>query len=110
MKTARRTPVRRPAYSTPNGESQLSSGEIDDSGTLSKMSRTKTAPAKSSRIATCPRVMNRWSLAEISVPITQIAVITTMITTAPIATATSFLKSGFGLPLFVSPPVSPRRS
>ena len=99
-----------PEYSTPNGESQLSSGVIDDSGTLSKMSRTKTAPAKNRRIPTCPRVMNRWSLAEISVPITQIEVITTMITTAPIATAASFLKSGLGLPLAVSPPVSPSRS
>ena len=71
-----------PEYSTPNGESQLSSGVIDDSGTLSKISRTKTAPAKNRRIPTCPRVRKRWSLAEISVPITQMAVITAMITTA----------------------------
>ena len=39
MNTASSTPVRTAEYSTPNGESQLSSGEIESAGTLSKIRR-----------------------------------------------------------------------
>jgi len=39
-------------------------------------------------MATCPSVSTRWSLAEISVPITTIVVMTAMITRARATTAT----------------------
>ena len=78
-------------YPGPNGESHESSGLIERSGTSSMISRTNTTPANSSRIPTWPRVRTRWRWAESSVPITQIAVITTMIATARIATASSFV-------------------
>ena len=105
MNTASSTPVRTAEYSTPNGESQLSSGEIESAGTLSKIRRTKTAPANRSRTPTWPMVRIRWRWADSSVPITQMAVITTMITTANAATACSERNSG--LP---SPCSSPSRS
>ena len=92
MNTPSRTPVSNPEYSTPNGESQLSSGSIDAAGASPAAILTKATTANRSRIATWPRVRTRCRWAEISVPITQIAVITTMITTARTTLARSDLR------------------
>jgi hypothetical protein len=74
--------------------SQPSSGSTDfGPGSPNAISTSATA-AKSSRIPTWPSVSTRWRRAESWVPITQIAVITTMITQASAITAgRSFFRS-----------------
>ncbi len=79
------TPVSRPstsasALSTANGENQDSSGVIAPPLTSATMPKTSSAP-------TWAKIRIRWNRAEISVPITQTAVMAAMITIAKIVTA-----------------------
>ncbi len=88
MKTPSSTPERRPEYSSiANGLSQESEGSIDLFVASSVIRATAATTMNRTRAPTWARAITRWTFAESSVPITQIAVITATMTTAKTITA-----------------------
>ena len=70
-----------------NGENHDASGVIDSGVALSVYTLISAAAAKMSSATTCASVSTFWSRAESSVPMTQIAVMTTITAHASAVTA-----------------------